>query len=153
MNKVETVNFLKPFSFPTPLLNQSLITHVVGQKIMYAQRQIRPDVKLTEDIVNEALHEIQDTLLQENHTLKEFPNMPIPPERTIIQYWNEPRELREELIYDRVKLAASLHERIPMMNACQDEAFTAITNAIDKMEPAMFYLDAPGDMHLWASVL
>lgn len=79
--------------------------------------------------------------------------MPIPPERTVLQYWNEPRELREELMYDRVALAASMHDRIAMMNAGQDSAFTQITNAIDKAEPAMFFLDAPGDTDWWARII
>jgi hypothetical protein len=107
---------------------------------------------LTVEIVNEALHDIQDTLLQENYTLKDFSKMPIPPERTILQYWNEPRELREELMYDRVALASSMHDRIAMMNAGQDSAFIQITNAIDKGEPAMFFLDAPGDTDWWAGI-
>jgi hypothetical protein len=107
---------------------------------------------LTVEIVNEALHDIQDTLLQENFTLKDFPKMPVPPERTVLQYWNEPRELREELMYDQVALAATMHDRITMMNAGQDLAFTQITNAIDKAEPAMFFLDAPGDKNWWTGI-
>jgi ATP-dependent DNA helicase PIF1 len=70
--------------------------------------------------------------------------MQIPPERRVMQHWNEPREVREELDYDRDALAASVDERVPMLNEGQHLVFDEIYGCVANEQAAMFFVDAPG---------
>ncbi|CAG8471814.1 19261_t:CDS:2 [Racocetra fulgida] len=73
------------------------------------------DLLTQQDIENCSLHILDDILMQQSKTLKDFPKMPIP---NIIHDFSN-RLLNDELNYDQLKLCDFLEKNIPCLNEDQ----------------------------------
>ncbi|PKC07689.1 hypothetical protein RhiirA5_376858 [Rhizophagus irregularis] len=97
-------------------------------------------------IEREALYQLEDILLLNGKSLKDFPDMPIPPPKTLdINYYNEDLDqlIREERSYDIAHLRNELLQNIPLLNDDQRNIYEAVMQAV-ALGDGCFFIDGPG---------
>ncbi|CAB5176430.1 unnamed protein product [Rhizophagus irregularis] len=118
------------------------------EDICYQHRvilQLKSD-DITNDIEHEALYQLEDYLLLNGKSLRDFPDMPIPPSRTLnIDNNGEDLDqlIREEKSYNIPQLQDEVHLNVPLLNDDQRAIYDAILQAIAD-ENGCFFVDGPG---------
>ncbi len=96
----------------------------------------------TDDKENAGLLDIQTRLARMNKTMEDVGMVePVEDERVGL-----PRELQEELAYDRKFLNDAWVRDSKLMNADQKKAFTGIVDSLKKKDGKCFFIDAPGGL-------
>ena len=101
---------------------------------------------ITDIIECEALNQLEDYLLLNGKSLRNFPDMPIPPPRTLnIDDNDEDLEqlIREEKSYNIAQLQNELYQNIPLLNNDQRMIYDAVMQAIADAN-GCFFIDGPG---------
>ncbi|CAG8724603.1 16411_t:CDS:2, partial [Dentiscutata erythropus] len=96
-------------------------------------------------IENKALTQLENILLLNRKSLKNFPNMPIPSITSNISNNEEKLNhlIREERSYNITDLEAKSQCNIPLLNNDQCAVFDAVIRAIDNKERECFFIDRP----------
>ena len=112
----------------------------------HAILQPQNDDSITDIIECEALNQLEDYLLLNGKSLRNFPDMPIPPPRTLnINDSGEDLDqlIREERSYNVTQLQNELHQNIPLLNKDQHMIYDAVMQAIADAN-GCFFVDGPG---------
>ncbi|CAG8587289.1 7107_t:CDS:2, partial [Dentiscutata heterogama] len=102
---------------------------------------------ITTAIEQEALTLLDVLLLLNGKSLKDFSNMPIPPENSSNTYNNEDalnQLIQEERSYNITKLENKLNQNLSLLNDDQHVIFNAITQTIEHEKKDRNYLVVPG---------
>src|ERR1043165_9077961 len=95
----------------------------------------------------EALNQLQDYLLLNGKSLKDFPNMQIPPRRTLNTDDGSEEDLdqlvREERSYNIPQLEEELRQNLPLLNYDQRTIYDTVKHAIGHTS-GCFFVDGPG---------
>ena len=101
---------------------------------------------ITDIIENEALNQLEDYLLLNGKSLKDFPDMPIPSAR-VLNINNSDEDLDqlicEERSYDITQLQNEVRQNIPLLNDDQRTIYDAVIQAIADAN-GCFFVDGPG---------
>jgi len=114
----------------------------LSDDILYQTQQELQDLNLQmteQDIENRALYKLDNILIQQGKTLKDFPDMPIP--NTIDNMANH--LLNEELNYKQSALYEFLNQNVPLLNEDQQNIYDEIMEAIEQSNSACFFIDGP----------
>jgi cob(I)alamin adenosyltransferase len=104
-----------------------------------------PNAKLTQDLIDEALTDIQTMLHKLGQSL-EFHKMRVPAPRTIEQEADKYREIHDELNYDHNELEVGFAHCLRKLTLEQMDAYLDISKAVDDDHHQVFFLDAPGTL-------
>ena len=99
---------------------------------------------MTDTIENKTLNQLNNYLLLNGKSLKDFPNMPLPSETPTDRNTQDLDQLiREERSYDITQLQTELHQNLPLLNKDQRAIYDAVIEAIEHTS-RYFFVDGPG---------